>query len=144
MRSQQRSYYQGIAQILTPIYEKEFSEFSYGFSPNRSAHQAVKKCKEYIDAGHKWTVDSDLAKYFDTVNHDKLMRILSRTIKDSRVLSLIRKYLQSGVMINGVVRIRMCYRRWSAWLSGGRRWERKAGERCWSGIMGSGRSLKMI
>lgn len=94
---------QAVAQILTPIYEREFSEFSYGFRPNRSAHQAVKKCKEYIDAGNKWAVDIDLAKYFDTVNHDKLMRILSKTIKDGRVLSLIRKYLQSGVMINGVV-----------------------------------------
>lgn len=94
---------QAIAQILTPIYEREFSEFSYGFRPNRSAHQAVKKCKEYIDAGYKWAVDIDLAKYFDIVNHDKLMRILSKTIKDGRVLSLIRKYLQSGVMINGVV-----------------------------------------
>lgn len=94
---------QAIAQALTPIYEREFSEFSYGFRPNRSAHQAVGKCKEYIDTGYKWTVDIDLAKYFDTVNHDKLMRILSRKIKDGRVLSLIRKYLQSGVMINGVV-----------------------------------------
>lgn len=94
---------QAIAQVLTPIYEREFSEFSYGFRPNRNAHQAVKKCKEYIDAGYKWTVDIDLAKYFDTVNHDKLMRILSKNIKDRRVLSLIRKYLQSGVMVNGVV-----------------------------------------
>jgi RNA-directed DNA polymerase len=94
---------QAIAQVLTPIYEKEFSEFSYGFRPKRDGHQAIRKCKEYIDAGYNWAVDIDLAKYFDTVNHDKLMRILSRTIKDSRVLSLIRKYLQSGVMINGVV-----------------------------------------
>jgi len=94
---------QAIAQILTPMYEKEFSEYSYGFRPNRNAHQAVKKCKEYIETGYNWTVDIDLAKYFDTVNHDKLMRLLSGTIKDSRVLSLIRKYLQSGVMINGVV-----------------------------------------
>ena len=93
---------QAISQVLTPIYENEFSEFSYGFRPGRNAHQAVRKCKEYIDAGCKWAVDIDLAKYFDTVNHDKLMRILSRTIKDGRVLSLIRKYLQSGVMINGV------------------------------------------
>jgi group II intron reverse transcriptase/maturase len=61
------------------------------------------KCKEYIEAGYNWAVDIDLAKYFDTVNHDKLMRLLSKTIKDSRVLSLIRKYLQSGIMINGVV-----------------------------------------
>lgn len=94
---------QAIAQVLSPIYEKEFSENSYGFRPNRDAHQAVKKCKGYIEAGYEWTVDIDLAKYFDTVNHDKLMRLLSETIKDNRVLSLIRKYLQSGVMINGVV-----------------------------------------
>jgi RNA-directed DNA polymerase len=94
---------QAIAQVLSPIYEKQFSENSYGFRPNRSAHQAVKKCREYVEAGYKWTVDIDLAKYFDTVNHDKLMRLLSATIKDGRVLSLIRKYLQSGVMINGVV-----------------------------------------
>jgi RNA-directed DNA polymerase len=94
---------QAIAQILSPIYEEQFSENSYGFRANRSAHQAVKKCKEYIEAGNQWTVDIDLAKYFDTVNHDKLMRLLSETIKDGRVLSLIRKYLRSGVMINGVV-----------------------------------------
>jgi group II intron reverse transcriptase/maturase len=94
---------QAIAQVLTPIYELQFSEFSYGFRPQRNAHQAIYKCKEYIEAGYNWTVDIDLAKYFDTVNHDKLMRILSKTIKDGRVLSLIRKYLVSGVMINGVV-----------------------------------------
>jgi RNA-directed DNA polymerase len=94
---------QSIAQVLSPIYEKEFSENSYGFRPGRNAHQAVKKCKEYIDAGYNWAVDIDLAKYFDTVNHDKLMRLLSEKIKDGRVLSLLRKYLQSGVMINGVV-----------------------------------------
>ncbi|MCP3683213.1 MAG: group II intron reverse transcriptase/maturase, partial [bacterium] len=94
---------QAIAQVLSPIYEKEFSENSYGFRANRSAHQAVKKSKEYIEAGNAWAVDIDLAKYFDTVNHDKLMRILSGRIKDGRVLSLIRKCLRSGVMINGVV-----------------------------------------
>jgi len=94
---------QAIAQVLSPIYEKEFSENSFGFRPGRSAHQAVKKCKEYIEAGYTWVVDIDLARYFDTVNHDKLMRLLSEKIKDGRVLSLIRKYLQSGVMINGVV-----------------------------------------
>ena len=96
---------QAIAQVLTPIYEMQFSANSYGFRPGRDAKQAVKKCKEYIDAGYKWTVDIDLAKYFDTVNHDKLMRLLSETIEDSRVLSLIRKYLQSGVMLNGVVQV---------------------------------------
>lgn len=94
---------QAIAQVLSPIYEREFSDNSYGFRPGRDAHQAIMKCTEYIDAGYKWTVDIDLAKYFDTVNHDKLMRLLSEKIKDSRVMSLIRKYLQSGVMINGVV-----------------------------------------
>lgn len=94
---------QAIAQVLTPIYELQFSEFSYGFRPKRNAHQAIKKCKEYIETGYNWTVDIDLAKYFDTVNHDKLMRILTKTIKDGRVISLIRKYLVSGVMINGVV-----------------------------------------
>jgi RNA-directed DNA polymerase len=94
---------QAIAQVLTPIYEGVFSDNSYGFRPKRDCHQAIRKCKEYIDAGYNWAVDIDLAKYFDTVNHDKLMRILSENIKDRRVLYLIRKYLQSGVMINGVV-----------------------------------------
>ena len=96
---------QAIAQVLSPIYEKKFSESSYGFRPNRSAHQAVKKSKEYIETGYTWTVDIDLAKYFDTVNHDKLMRLLSVTIKDGRVLSLIRKYLRSGVMVGGVTMV---------------------------------------
>lgn len=94
---------QSIAQVLIPIYEKKFSDNSYGFRPMRSAKQAVMKCKDYINAGHTWTVDIDLAKYFDTINHDKLIRILSNDIKDGRVISLIRKYLKSGVMINGVV-----------------------------------------
>ena len=94
---------QAIAQVLSPIYEKQFSEHSYGFRPGKSAKQAVLKCKEYIEAGYTWTVDIDLAKYFDTVNHSKLMRLLSETIKDGRVLSLIGKYLKSGVMINGVI-----------------------------------------
>ncbi len=94
---------QAIAQVLTPIYEMQFSVNSYGFRPGREAKQAIRKCKEYIEAGYTWAVDIDLAKYFDTVNHDKLMRLLSETIEDSRVLSLIRRYLQSGIMLNGVV-----------------------------------------
>lgn len=94
---------QAIAQVLSPIFERKFSEFSFGFRPNKSAHQAVKKCKEYIEAGYTWTVDIDLAKYFDTVNHDKLMRLVFEEVRDARVVSLIRKYLKSGVMINGVV-----------------------------------------
>lgn len=93
---------QAIAQALVPIYEKKFSDNSYGFRPLRSAKQAVEKCKGYINAGYTWAVDIDLSKYFDTINHDKLIRILSKDIKDGRVISLIRKYLQSGVMINGV------------------------------------------
>ncbi|MCA1076549.1 group II intron reverse transcriptase/maturase, partial [Clostridium bowmanii] len=93
---------QAMSQILIPIYEKKFSDNSYGFRPLRSAKQAVEKCRGYINAGHTWTVNIDLSKYFDTINHDKLIRILSKDIKDSRVISLIRKYLQSGVMINGV------------------------------------------
>lgn len=94
---------QAITQVLSPIYEEYFSENSYGFRPRRNAHQAIKKCKEYIEAGYNWVVDIDLEKYFDTVNHDKLMNLLSLKIQDGRVLSLIRKYLCSGVMINGVV-----------------------------------------
>ena len=94
---------QAIAQVLSPIFELKFSESSFGFRPNKSAHQAVAKCKEYIEAGYTYTIDIDLAKYFDTVNHDKLIRLISVTIKDARVLALIRKYLKSGVMVNGVV-----------------------------------------
>jgi RNA-directed DNA polymerase len=94
---------QAIAQVLTPIYEKVFCENSYGFRPNRSAHQAIGKCKEYIEAGYTWSVDIDIAEYFDSVNHDKLIRLISNQIKDGRVISLIRKYLRSGVMLNGVV-----------------------------------------
>jgi len=93
---------QAIAQVLTPIYEEKFSETSYGFRPGRSQHQAIGKCKEYINDGYKWVVDIDISKFFDTVNHDKLMAILARDIDDKKVLRLIRRYLQSGVMINGV------------------------------------------
>ncbi|HEY8420497.1 MAG TPA: group II intron reverse transcriptase/maturase [Thermoclostridium sp.] len=94
---------QAIAQVLTPIFEPKFSDNSYGFRPGRSAKQAIVKCKEYIQSGYNWVVDIDLARYFDTVNHDKLMGLLAKEIEDKRVLTLIRKYLQSGVMINGVV-----------------------------------------
>lgn len=94
---------QAIAQVLIPLYEMKFSDSSYGFRPLRSAKQAVKKCREYINAGYTWAVDIDLAKYFDTINHDKLIQLLSNDVKDGRVISLIRKYLKSGVMINGAV-----------------------------------------
>jgi len=99
----ERVIQQATAQVLTPIYEKKFSDSSYGFRPGRSARQAIEQSREYINDGYTWTVDIDLAKYFDTVNHDKLMRLISQDVKDGRVISLIRKFLESGVMINGVV-----------------------------------------
>lgn len=94
---------QSITQILSPIFEKTFSDNSFGFRPQRSCHGALKRCQEYINAGYKWAVDIDLASYFDTVNHDKLIGLIYKEVKDIRVISLIRKYLQSGVMEQGVV-----------------------------------------
>ena len=92
---------QAISQVLQPLYEPQFSPTSYGFRPHRSAHDALLKCGEYISAGYGFTVDMDLEKFFDTVCHSKLIEILSRTIKDGRVISLIHKYLNSGVLIGG-------------------------------------------
>ncbi len=89
---------QGIAQVLTPIYEPKFAETSYGFRPGRSAHDALRKSLEYLREGYVWTVDMDLEKFFDTVNQSKLMEILSRDVKDGRVLSLIHKYLRAGAV----------------------------------------------
>ena len=94
---------QAIAQVLTPIYEEQFSNSSYGFRPNRDCHMAIKKSLEYINDGYKYVVDMDLEKFFDKVNHDKLMQVLNNTIKDGDVLSIIRKFLVSGVMVNGVL-----------------------------------------
>lgn len=90
---------QAIAQVLTPLYEPSFSEHSYGFRPKRNAHQALRKCKEYITEGYSYAVDLDLEKFFDKVSHSKLMEILSRTVKDGRVVSLIHKYLNAGVQV---------------------------------------------
>lgn len=92
---------QAISQKLSPIFEKQFSEYSYGFRPGRSCEMAVIQALEYINDGYEWIVDIDLERFFDTVHHDKLMRIISHTIKDGEVISLIRKYLVSGVMVNG-------------------------------------------
>jgi group II intron reverse transcriptase/maturase len=89
---------QAITQVLTPIFEKQFSDNSYGFRPKRSAHDALKKCIENADNGYKYVVDMDLEKYFDTVNQSKLIEVLSRTIKDGRVISLIHKFLIAGVI----------------------------------------------
>jgi len=90
---------QAITQILSPIYEKQFSTSSYGFRPKRSAHQALNKCKDHITDGYKYAVDMDLEKFFDTVNQSKLIEVLSRTVIDGRVISLIHKYLNAGVVV---------------------------------------------
>ena len=90
---------QAVAQVLSPIFEEEFHEHSYGFRPNRSAQQAAVKALEMMNDGHNWIVDIDLEKFFDTVNHDKLMTIVGRTIKDGDVISILRKFLVSGIMI---------------------------------------------
>ncbi len=92
---------QAIHQVLSPIFEKQFSEFSYGFRPKRSCEMAIIKSLEFLNDGHDWVVDIDLERFFDTVHHDKLMRIIANTIDDGNVISLIRKYLVSGVMVNG-------------------------------------------
>ena len=94
---------QAIVQVITPLFEPQFSETSYGFRPNRSCEMAIIKALEYFNDGYDWIVDIDLQAFFDNVNQDKLIGIIRRTIKDGRVVSLIRKYLVSGVMINGVV-----------------------------------------
>lgn len=91
---------QAVAQVLTPIFEEQFHDHSYGFRPNRCAQQAVLKALEMMNDGHRWIVDIDLAKFFDTVDHDKLMTIFGRTIKDGDVISVVRKFLASGVMID--------------------------------------------
>ena len=90
---------QSITQVLSVVYEKQFSPHSYGFRPKRSAHQALQQCQRYITEGYKYAVDMDLEKFFDTVNQSKLVEVLSRTIKDGRVISLIHKYLQAGVVV---------------------------------------------
>lgn len=92
---------QSIAQKLTSIYEPQFSDNSYGFRPGLSAHQALRKCRDYITQGYIYAVDLDLERFFDTVNHSKLIEVLSRTIRDGRVVSLIHKYLNAGVMQEG-------------------------------------------
>jgi RNA-directed DNA polymerase len=94
---------QAIGQVLTPLFEPLFSETSYGFRPGRSAHDAIKQAQQYVQEGNEWVVDIDLEKFFDRVNHDMLMARVARVVKDKRVLKLIRAYLESGVMINGVV-----------------------------------------
>ena len=92
---------QAIAQVLTPIYEKQFHDHSYGFRPNRCAQQAILTALDMMNDGNDWIVDMDLEKFFDTVCQSKLIEVLSRTVKDGRVISLIHKYLNAGVVANG-------------------------------------------
>ena len=93
---------QAIAQQLMPLYEPKFSEGSYGYRPGRSAQDAIFKIRGYADEGYEWAVQLDLSKYFDTLNHEKLLNLLRETVKDERVIQLIKKFLKSGVMENGV------------------------------------------
>lgn len=97
-----RVYQQAITQVLSPIFEKQFSENSFGFRPNRGAHDALKQCQKNADDGYVYVVDMDLEKFFDNVCQSKLIEVLSRTIKDSRVISLIHKYMNAGVVVNGL------------------------------------------
>ncbi len=94
---------QALLQVLTPIFDPTFSEQSFGFRPGRSAHDAVHCARAFIEAGNDWVVDIDLEKFFDRVNHDKLMVRIWKRVRDKRVLHLIRRYLQAGVLLNGVV-----------------------------------------
>jgi RNA-directed DNA polymerase len=98
-----RLIHQALNQVMQPIFAPDFSESSYGFRPGRSAHQAVLKAREYASAGKRWVVDMDLEKFFDRVNHDILMARIARKVADKRVLKLIRRYLEAGLMIGGVV-----------------------------------------
>ena len=93
---------QAVHQVLQGVFDKGFSKSSYGFRPGRSAHQAVLQAREYVASGRRWVVDIDLEKFFDRVNHDVLMSRVAGEVKDKRILALIRRYLQAGVMEGGV------------------------------------------
>lgn len=92
---------QGIAQVLSPLYEPAFSSHSFGFRPNRSAHDAIKQVRQYVKAGYKIAVDVDLSKFFDRINHDLLMTLLGRRIRDKALLRIIAKYLRAGISDRG-------------------------------------------
>jgi group II intron reverse transcriptase/maturase len=97
-----RAIQQAITQVLSPIFEQQFSDYSFGFRPKTGAHDALKQCQRHVNDGYVYVVDMDLEKFFDTVCQSKLIEILSRTIKDRRVISLIHKYLNAGVVQNGL------------------------------------------
>lgn len=99
-----RTIQQAVAQPISDIYEKVFSEYSYGFRPNRSCQDAIRQALEYLNSGCEWIIDIDIEKFFDKVNHDKLIQILREQVNDSDVLNLIRKYLRAGVMDEGVLK----------------------------------------
>ena len=101
-----RMIQQALLQVLQPIFDPMFSDASFGFRPGRSAHGAVLRARDHIRAGHRWVVDLDLAKFFDRVNHDVLMARVARRVKDKRVLLLIRRFLQAGMMEGGAVSAR--------------------------------------
>ncbi|MDZ7843049.1 MAG: group II intron reverse transcriptase/maturase [Gammaproteobacteria bacterium] len=94
---------QALHQVLSPVFEPDFSESSYGFRPGKSAHQAVEAARRHAADGHRWVVDMDLEKFFDRVNHDLLMGKLAEKVRDRRILKLIRRYLEAGLMAEGVV-----------------------------------------
>jgi len=99
---QDRLIQQAMHQVLVEVYEATFSEHSYGFRAGRSAHDAVKAAREHIEGGYRWVVDIDLERFFDTVNHDRLMTRMKEEVKDKRVLRLVNEYLKASVMVNGV------------------------------------------
>ncbi|WP_249026402.1 reverse transcriptase domain-containing protein, partial [Thomasclavelia cocleata] len=95
---------QAMFQVLSEIYEPVFSEHSFGFRPGRSAHMAMKEVLKYLNEGYEWIVDLDIEKFFDTVNHDKLISILREKVNDATTLHLIRAYLRAGVLENGLIK----------------------------------------